>query len=70
MMMYIVIIINMYDPQMMKTLDSFSEMMRDLMASVGMNTGDSDTSIGIYGFIFIWFYIVVVSSVVSILRAK
>lgn len=39
MTMYIVIIINMYDPQMMKTLDSFSKMMPDLMASVGMNTG-------------------------------
>lgn len=39
MTMYIVIIINMYDPQMMKTLDLFSKMMPNLMASVGMNTG-------------------------------
>ncbi len=34
--LYVSIIINMYDPQMMKTLDSFVEAMPELMASVGM----------------------------------
>ena len=36
MTMYVSIIINMYDPQMMKTLDNFAEVMPELMASVGM----------------------------------
>ena len=34
--MYVSIIINMYDPQMMKMLDSFAEAMPELMAAVGM----------------------------------
>ena len=36
--MYVSVIITMYDPQMMKTLDSFAEVMPELMASVGMKT--------------------------------
>lgn len=36
--MYVSIIIYMYDPQMMKMLDSFAEAMPELMASVGMKT--------------------------------
>ncbi len=69
MTMYIVIIINMYDPQMMKTLDSFSKMMPDLMASVGMNTG-THTLLGfmvsyLYGFILLLF-----PMLFSILRAN
>ena len=39
MTMYIVIIIDMYDSQMMKTLDSFSKMMPDLLNAVGMTSG-------------------------------
>lgn len=35
--MYVSIIISMYDPQMMATLDSFYEVMPELMASVGMS---------------------------------
>ena len=37
--MYVTIIIRMYDPEMMATLDSFYQAMPELMASVGMNTG-------------------------------
>ena len=34
--LYVSIIISMYDPEMMKTLDSFVEAMPELMAAVGM----------------------------------
>ena len=34
--MYVSIIINMYDPEMMKMLDGFVEIMPELMAAVGM----------------------------------
>ena len=37
--MYVTIIISMYDPKMMETLDSFYEIMPELMAAVGMSTG-------------------------------
>ena len=40
--MYVSVIITMYDPQMMKTLDSFAEVMPELMASVGMKTNAAD----------------------------
>ena len=54
--MYISIIISLYDPEMMKTLDSFAEAMPELMASVGMKA-DAATLLGfmisyLYGFIF------------------
>lgn len=57
--MYVSIIITMYNPEMMKTLDSFAEVMPELMASVGMKTGDS-TLLGfmvsyLYGFILLIF---------------
>ena len=57
--MYISIIINMYDPQMMKTLDSFAEAMPELMASVGMKV-NAATLLGfmvsyLYGFILLIF---------------
>lgn len=55
MTMYIVIIIDMYDPQMMKTLDSFSKMMPDLMNAVGMTSGTHT----LLGFILLVFYDVV-----------
>lgn len=59
MTMYISIIIGMYDPEMMDTLDSFYEMMPELMASVGMKAG-ANTLVGfmvsyLYGFILIVF---------------
>ncbi|MCI8416289.1 MAG: ABC transporter permease subunit [Lachnospiraceae bacterium] len=57
--MYVSIIIYMYDPQMMKMLDSFSEAMPELMASVGMKTNAGDL-LGfmvsyLYGFILLIF---------------
>lgn len=59
MTMYISIIIGMYDPEMMDTLDSFYDMMPELMASVGMKAG-ANTLMGfmvsyLYGFILIVF---------------
>ncbi|MGN1391283.1 MAG: hypothetical protein ACI4WQ_04755 [Sharpea porci] len=55
MTMYIVIIIDMYDYQMMKTLDSFSKMMPDLMNAVGMTSGTHT----LLDFILLVFYDVV-----------
>ncbi len=57
--MYVSVIITMYDPQMMKTLDSFAEVMPELMASVGMKTNAADL-LGfmvsyLYGFILLIF---------------
>ena len=57
--MYISIIISLYDPEMMKTLDSFAEAMPELMASVGMKA-DAATLLGfmisyLYGFILLIF---------------
>ena len=59
MTMYVSIIINMYDPQMMKTLDSFAEVMPELMASVGMKANAANL-LGfmvsyLYGFILVIF---------------
>lgn len=59
MTMYVSIIINMYDPQMMKTLDSFVEVMPELMASVGMKANAANL-LGfmvsyLYGFILLIF---------------
>ena len=57
--MYVAIIINMYDPEMTKTLDRFVEMMPELMASVGMK-GNASSLLGfmvsyLYGFILLIF---------------
>lgn len=57
--MYVSVIINMYDPQMMKMLDSFTEAMPELMASVGMKANSADL-LGfmvsyLYGFILLIF---------------
>ena len=57
--MYVSIIINIYDPQMMKTLDSFAEAMPELMASVGMKA-NAASLLGfmvsyLYGFILLIF---------------
>ncbi len=57
--MYVSIIISMYDPEMMKTLDSFAQAMPELMAAVGMNA-DAGTLLGfmvsyLYGFILLIF---------------
>lgn len=57
--MYVSIIIGMYDPDMMKMLDGFSEAMPELMAAVGMTPG-AGTLLGfmvsyLYGFILLIF---------------
>ncbi|HFI0683257.1 TPA: ABC transporter permease, partial [Streptococcus suis] len=57
--LYVSIIIGMYDPEMMATLDTFYQIMPDLMASVGMTAG-ATTLIGfmisyLYGFILLLF---------------
>lgn len=57
--MYVAIIISMYDPEMMDSLDQFYELMPEIMAAVGMRAG-ATTMIGfmisyLYGFIFIVF---------------
>lgn len=67
--MYVSIIISMYDPEMMATLDSFYEVMPELMASVGMSAG-ATSLIGfmisyLYGFILLLF-----PMVFSILRGN
>ena len=69
MTLYISIIISMYDPEMMKTLDNFAEVMPDLMASVGMKAHASNL-LGfmvsyLYGFILLIF-----PRVFSILRGN
>ncbi|MCI8540555.1 MAG: ABC transporter permease [Erysipelotrichaceae bacterium] len=57
--MYVSIIIHMYDPQMMEMLDSFVEVMPELMASVGMKP-NAGSLLGfmvsyLYGFILLVF---------------
>lgn len=57
--LYVSIIMSMYNPDMMKTLDSIVESMPEIMASVGMTTG-STSLIGfmisyLYGFILLIF---------------
>lgn len=69
MTMYIYIIIGMYDPEMMATLDKFYDVMPELMAAVGMKSG-ATSLIGfmvsyLYGFILLVF-----PMVYSILRGN
>lgn len=57
--MYVTIIITMYEPEMMATLDSFYEVMPEMMAAVGMRAG-ATTLMGfmisyLYGFILLVF---------------
>lgn len=57
--LYVTVIIRMYDPEMMKTLDDFVKVMPELMAAVGMHAG-ATSLIGfmisyLYGFILIVF---------------
>lgn len=69
MTLYISIIIVMYDPEMMEILDSFTKVMPEIMAAVGMNAG-ATSLIGfmisyLYGFILLVF-----PMVFSILRGN
>lgn len=57
--MYVTIIIGMYEPEMMASLDQFYKLMPEVMASVGMSAG-ATTLIGfmisyLYGFILLLF---------------
>lgn len=57
--MYVSIIVSMYDPEMMATLDSFVEVMPEMMAAVGMSAG-ATSLLGfmisyLYGFILLIF---------------
>ena len=57
--LYVSVIISMYDPELMKTLDSFTEAMPELMAAVGM-TANAASLLGfmvsyLYGFILLIF---------------
>ncbi len=57
--LYVSIIISMYDPELMKTLDGFAEAMPELMAAVGMRA-NAGTLLGfmvsyLYGFILLIF---------------
>lgn len=57
--MYVSIIIGMYDPKIMETLDNFYDMMPELMAAVGMNS-NANSLLGfmvsyLYGFILLIF---------------
>lgn len=59
MTLYISVIISMYDPELMKTLDGFVEAMPEIMAAVGMSAG-ATSLIGfmisyLYGFIMLIF---------------
>ena len=57
--LYVSVIISMYDPELMETLDSFVEVMPELMAAVGMTGIASDLlewiQIYLYGFIMLLF---------------
>lgn len=50
--MYVAIIIGLYDPEIMKSLDSFAKMMPELMAAVGMETNTA----GLLGFMVSYLY--------------
>ena len=57
--MYVAIIISMYDPKMMETLDNFYEIMPEVMSAVGMTAG-ANSLLGfmisyLYGFILLVF---------------
>ncbi|MGN1054451.1 MAG: ABC transporter permease, partial [Erysipelotrichaceae bacterium] len=58
--MYVTIIISMYDPEMMATLDAFAQAMPELMAAMGMNVTFANTLMEfmisyLYGFILLIF---------------
>lgn len=67
--MYVVCIIWMYDPEMMKMLDGFAEAMPEIMAAVGMNGGAAD----LLGFMISYLYgfiLLIFPMVFSILRGN
>ena len=53
--MYVTIIIEMYDPEMMKMLDTFNQIMPELMNAVGMESS-ATSFLGFSGFVSVWVY--------------
>ena len=69
MTMYVTIIISMYEPDMLKLLDSYAQAMPELMAAVGMTPGAAD----LLGFMISYLYgfiLLVFPMVYCILRAN
>lgn len=67
--MYVAIIISMYEPDMLKLLDSYAQAMPELMAAVGMTAGAAD----LLGFMISYLYgfiLLVFPMVFCILRAN
>ena len=67
--MYVAIIISLYDPEVMKTLNSFAKMMPELMAAVGMKTN----TVSLLGFMVSYLYgfiLLIFPMVFSILRGN
>lgn len=67
--MYVAIIISMYEPDMLKLLDSYAQAMPELMAAVGMTAGAAD----LLGFMISYLYgfiLLVFPMVYCILRAN
>ena len=74
MTMYVTIIISMYEPDMLKLLDSYAQAMPELMAAVGMRAG-ATTLLGflisyLYGFLLLVFPMVYVILRSNALAAK
>ena len=57
--LYVTVIIRMYDPEMMKTLDDFVKVMPELMAAVGMHAGATS----LIGFMISYLYDVGVKTI-------
>lgn len=67
--MYIVMIVDMFDPEMAEALKQFEQMMPELMSAVGM-VGATDTLAGFMVTYLYGFLLLVVPMVYSILRAN
>lgn len=72
--LYVCVIVSMFDPELMTTLDSFVEVMPELMAAVGMRAG-ATTLLGflisyLYGFLLLVFPMVYVILRSNALAAK
>ena len=67
--LYVCVIVSMYDPELMTTLDSFVEVMPELMAAVGMRAG-ATTLLGFLISYLYGFLLQVFPMVYSILRSN
>ena len=55
MTLYISIIVGMYNPEMMQSLEEMRKMLPELMSAVGMKAG-ANLIIGFHVFLPLWFY--------------